>query len=321
MASRPRRGSQAVSEKRNRRLIEELLPLAEIGEESSKSVSYGAIHAIHTWFARRPLAACRAATFAALVDAPTTEQERDDLLRLIIETLPEKALLERPDRIEAMRRRIAETFEGRKPVVLDPFAGGGSLPLEAARLGCEAHALDLNPVAVLTMLGTVDYPMRYAETRFPLPQRTNGLLLGEDGPRTGNLVEAVEAWGEWVLEQVRPVLEPFYPREPDGGTPVATLWAKTVRCTNPACGAEIPLVAHRWLSRRSGKPPVAYRFVKGAERTLSVEVLEGEAAREARPSEGTMARGSTRCLYCPQTLTPDEVKAQFIAGDSGRMLM
>ena len=118
-----------------KRLIEELIPLAEIGVESSKSISIGDIHAIHTWFARRPLAACRAATFAALVNAPKTEAERDEMIKLIIDSLPGKAPQQKPEVIKEMRRRIRQTFDGETPRVLDPFAGGGSLPLEAARLG------------------------------------------------------------------------------------------------------------------------------------------------------------------------------------------
>ncbi len=102
---------------------------------------------------------------------------------------------------------------------------------------------------------------------------------------------------------------------------VAYFWAKTVRCTNPACAGEIPLVAHRWLSRRKGKPPVAYKLVPQPDRTLKVAIVQGQAAREANPSKGTMARGSTRCLFCPQTLSPDEVKAQFRAGKSARMML
>ena len=190
-----------------KRMIEELIPLTEIGVESSKSVSYGDIHAIHTWFARRPLAACRAATFAALVDAPTTETERDHLLKLITDVLPGKAPQQKPKLIEEMRERIRQTFDGNAPRVLDPFAGGGSLPLEAARLGCETYAHDLNPNAVLTLLGTVDYPMRFADTRFPLPSKPeDDFSLTADTPRTGNLVEAVEEWGQWVLDQARPKL-------------------------------------------------------------------------------------------------------------------
>lgn len=311
-------GAQARLQKR---MIEELIPLTEIGLESSKSVSYGDIHAIHTWFARRPLAACRAATFAALVNAPTPAAERDELLDLMVKSLPAKAPQTRKKIFKEMRRRIRETFEGRTPRVLDPFAGGGSLPLEAARLGCETYAQDLNPNAVLTLLGTVDYPIRFAETEFPLPPRTEDMFsAAEAGPRTGNLVQAIEAWGTWILEQVRPQLEPYYPSEA-GETVIAYFWAKTVRCTNPTCGAEIPLVAHRWLSKRDGKSPVAFRLLPQPDRTLQVEILKGKKATADKPAQGTMARGSVQCPFCPQTVSPVQMKAQFQAGQDGRFML
>jgi len=302
-----------------KRLIEELLPLTEIGIKSSKSVSYGAIHAIHTWFARRPLAACRAATFAALVDAPTREDEREALLKLIIESLPRKAPQKKPHIFKEMRERIKETFEGRAPKVLDPFAGGGSLPLEAARLGCEAYAHDLNPNAVLTLLGTVDYPMRFAETQFPLPQSKEWFET-DAGPREGSLVEAIEAWGAWVQKRAEAKLAEYYPSSP-GETVVAYFWAKTIHCTNPTCGGEIPLVAHRWLSKRRGKKPWAYRLATQPDRSIEVEILRGDAAREDKPSKGTMSRGSVQCTFCPQTIAPDQVKSQFMAGEDGRMML
>jgi putative DNA methylase len=198
----------------SKRLIEEIIPLTEIGVESSKSVSYGDIHSIHTWFARRPLAACRAATFASLVDAPGTEAERDKLLKLIIDSLPRKASQKKPKVFDKMRKLIRQTFDGKPPRVLDPFAGGGSLALEAARLGCETYAQDLNPNAVLTLLGTVDYPMRFAKTKFPLPERIEDVFaLTEVEQRSGNLVQAVEEWGNWVLARVKPKLEPYYKDE------------------------------------------------------------------------------------------------------------
>lgn len=305
-----------------KRLIEELLPLAEIGVESSKSVSNGDIHAIHTWFARRPLAACRAATFAALVDAPATEDERDALMKLIIESLPAAAPQKQPQVIEAMRSHILATFDGRPPRVLDPFAGGGSLPLEAARLGCETYAQDLNPNAILTLLGTVDYPIRFGKTQFPLPPVEEDVFATgmEVTPRSGNLVKAVEAWGRWVLARVSPELAKYYPAH-NGGTVVAYLWAKTIQCTNPACQGEIPLVAHRWLSRRAEREPVAYRLIPNADRTVSIQILTGKQAEDDTPEHGTMAGGSVQCPHCPQTIAPAKVKELFHAGQHGRRML
>jgi len=308
-----------MPEKPTSRLIEELLPLTEIGVESSKSISYGDIHAIHTWFARRPLAACRAATFAALVNAPATESERDALMKLIIASLPHKAPQQKPHVFEEMRERILQTFDGHAPKVLDPFAGGGSLPLEAARLGCEAYAHDLNPNAVLTLLGTVDYPMRFAKTQFPLP-KSEDWFDAADAPRQGSLVEAVAAWGEWVQKRAEEKLAGYYPSAP-GETVIAYFWAKTVRCTNPTCGGEIPLVAHRWLSYRDGQEPVAYQLRPQLDRTIQVNILRGKVAREDKPDKGTMARGSVQCPHCPQTIAPEQIKAQFMAGQDGRMML
>ena len=304
-----------------KRMIEELIPLTEIGVESSKSVSYGDIHAIHTWFARRPLAACRAATFAAMVDAPKTEAERDELLKLIVDSLPGKAPQEKPTVIEKMRKRIQQTFDGETPRVLDPFAGGGSLPLEAARLGCDTYAQDLNPNAVLTLLGTVDFPMRFANTQFPLPPRVeDAFTLTEMEPRKGNLVKAVEEWGNWVLEKALPILAPYYP-DADGHTIVAYFWAKTIRCPNPSCVGTVPLVAHRWLSKRDGKDPVAYQLIPQSDRTVRTKILFGEEAKADKPNKGTMVSGSVQCPYCPQTIAPAKVKEQFINGVGGKTLL
>jgi adenine-specific DNA methylase len=310
-----------MSQKQPKRLIEELLPLTQIGVESSKSIAKGDIHAIHTWFARRPLAACRAAAFASLVDAPLPQDERDELLRLIVAALPNKAPQERPDVIEEMRRRVRATFDDRAPRVLDPFAGGGSLALEAARLGCETHALDLNPNAVLTLLATVDYPMRFAATRFPLPPREEDAFVLEDAPpRTGNLVKAVEEWSRWVLARVRPQLAPYY-QDAAGHTIIGYFWAKTVRCPNPNCGGEIPLLAQRWLSKRGDDRRIAYKLHPQPDRTLQVEILHGAKATADRPDEGTMARGSAQCPFCPTTVAPEQVKEQFRAGQDGRLLL
>lgn len=309
-----------MSETPRKRLIEEILPLADINAESSKSVSIGDIRTLHTWYARQPLAACRAATFAALVDAPATEKERDELMALIRRGLLNTASRQDQAAIQEMRERILKRYDGRAPTVLDPFAGGGSLPLEALRLGCDATAMDLNPVALLTMLGVLDYPQRFANTLFPLPPNLGDDMQLLESRREGNLVEAIREWGRWVLEQVKPELQRFYPPEPDGGSVVAYLWAKTVHCTNPACGAEIPLVGQRWLSHRSGKPSVYYRLAPQSDRTLEVRIVEG-APRGENPSEGTTSRGTARCLHCPQTLSPEEVKAQFEAGLDGRMLL
>ncbi|MCS7252408.1 MAG: hypothetical protein NZ572_08355, partial [Thermoflexus sp.] len=130
--------------------------------------------------------------------------------------------------LEQAREAIREAFGGRPPRVLDPFAGGGSIPLEALRLGCKTYALDYDPVAVLLNKAVLEFPQRF-------------------GPA---LVEAVRQWGNWVLEEARRELAPFYPSDPDGAVPVGYIWARTLPCQNPSCGAEIPLMRQTWLAKK-----------------------------------------------------------------------
>ena len=146
----------------NTRLIETILPLRRISEESvrEKNIRHGHISTLHIWWARRPLAASRTTALAALL--PDDPRRRETLLRLVRDLAPWEAVRgENPDLDEA-RARIREAFEGRAPRVLDPFAGGGAIPLEALRLGCETYALDYNPVAVLILKCVLEYPQRYA---------------------------------------------------------------------------------------------------------------------------------------------------------------
>ena len=132
--------------------------------------------------------------------------------------------------LEQARALIRQRFGDRPPRVLDSFAGGGSIPLEALRLGAEAYAVEYNPVAYLILKATIEYPQRYGQ----------------------KLVSEVKRWGEWVLEQARRELKAFYPAV-GAETPIAYLWSRTLRCPNPPCGAEIPLFRQFWLARKANK--------------------------------------------------------------------
>ncbi|KKK58845.1 hypothetical protein LCGC14_3040320, partial [marine sediment metagenome] len=234
-----------------------------------------------------------------------------------------KAPQQDPDAINEMRRMVLDSNDGSPPRVLDPFGGGGSLPLEAARLGAEAHTLDLNPVAVLTMLATVDYPFRFATTQFPVPPGSSAKTLFDNqssGESTvTGIAEAVRRWSGWVYHYVAERIEKFYESE-SGATIVAYFWAKTVECTNPSCSHQIPMLAHRWLSRRKNKPPIAYRVRVDGSGGMTAEILEGDDAVTDDPSNGTMARGSTKCPHCTETLKPEQVKAQTWKGKTGRWM-
>jgi len=281
----------------DRRLIEDFLPIQAIGKEASreKSVRKGHISTLHLWWARRPLVACRAAVYGALVPASRFIPENGPdnrkqslgranaakFLERLCKYPGEPAVIREAQRhiLEAHAERLsretgkrvtAEDIEaGRapRPKVLDMFAGGGAIPLEALRLGCEAYALDLNPVAHIIELCTLVYPQKYGQ---PDPN-----ARGMTGPKNargettwGGLAKEVRYWGEWVLQKVKAEIGDLYPLIPDPQykgrrmeaqscfwptakdsevppgflVPVAYLWTRTVRCKNPSCGATVPLV-------------------------------------------------------------------------------
>ena len=166
---------------RRKRLIEVAFPLEEVSAHSrrEKNVRQGHISTLHIWWARRPLAACRAFIYASLVDDPDNEAEREELLKEVADLAswdavrhPDRVVRTKPDGgsgltgvrlLERARQRILDDNGGKPPKLLDPFAGGGAIPLEGLRLGCEVEASDLNPVAVLILKGTLEYPQKYGQ--------------------------------------------------------------------------------------------------------------------------------------------------------------
>ncbi len=235
----------------DRRLIEDLIPIREISAEASreKSLRHGNISTLHLWWARRPIVAARAAVYGALVPAPSDAKERETYMarmrKLCSWDIPNGVL-------EQARKDILEANGGQPPRVLDMFAGGGSIPLEALRLGCESYAVELNPVAHIIELCTLVYPQKY-------------------GP---SLIADVKKWGDWVIERAKAQLAEFYPspqseqqtnneivqstftgeqsstQSSRALTPIAYLWTRTVPCPNPSCGATVPLVRQTWLHKK-----------------------------------------------------------------------
>lgn len=182
---------------------------------------------------------------------------------------------------------------GTRPLVVDPFAGGGAIPLEALRVGADAFASDLNPVAVLLNKVVLEY----------IP--THGARLAEE----------VRRWGAWVKERADEELGRFYPKDPDGAVPIAYLWARTIRCEGPGCGAEVPLVRSLWLSKKSGRS-FAMRLVLRADRS-GVEVAVVERPKPAEAEKGTLRRGSATCPCCGYTTPVASVRAQLKARRGG----
>jgi putative DNA methylase len=308
------------------RLIEVDFPIRPVSEESvrEKNIRHGHISTLHIWWARRPLAASRTTALAALL--PDDPHRREALLRLVRDLAPYEAVQGENPELEKARALIREAFGGRPPRVLDPFAGGGSIPLEALRLGCEVHALDYNPVAVLILKCVLEYPQRYAKpdsvSALPLPvrERSSLLLFEEEGPDESPLLRAVRAWGAWVLEEARRELQPFYPPDPDGSVPVGYIWARTLPCQNPACGVEIPLMRQTWLAKKDNRK-IALRLVPNrAARRVDAEIVEGRAI-SFDPEEGTVTRAHVRCPLCGGSIDDDTTRRLFREGKAGQRMM
>jgi putative DNA methylase len=258
-----------TSEVQRRKLIEVSLPLEDINRESAreKSIRHGHPSTLHLWWARRPLSAARAVLFAQLVDDPsshpdrfpTEEDQRVERLRLhnimrrlvVWENINDEALF------REARREILASTDGHPPAILDPFAGGGSIPLEAQRLGLEAHASDLNPVAVLINKALIEIPPTFAGQPPVFPGAAESRL----GPwlRASGLAEDVRQYGAWMRDRAFERIGHLYPKAmlPDGSqaTVIAWIWARTVTCPNPACGIDMPLV--RSVTPQGSKTPAA----------------------------------------------------------------
>ena len=264
-----------------RRLIEEAFPLQKVSTDSKheKNVRHGHISTLHIWPARRPLAACRAVTIATLLPDPADapEKMKAEYTRLSGSPLPDKQRDYLCDLIASLTRwgdenghgdwdekdrkgrwlnklRIAReliqlAYNGQPPKVMDMFAGGGAIPLEAMRLGCEAIANDYNPVAWFILKCTLEYPQRLAGKTHRLPK----LNLDERlDLKNRDLADHVRLWGQWVLENARRDLAPYYPVIDDKPM-VAYLWARTIPCQDPRCGGTVPLLKTLWVCKKAEK--------------------------------------------------------------------
>ena len=320
---------------RSKRLIEVAFPLEEVSAHSrpEKSAPPGHISTLHRWWARRPMAVCRAFIYASLVNDPDTDAEREELLKEVADIAswdtvghPDRVVRTKEDNgsgltgtelLERARRRILDCNGGKPPKLLDPFAGGGAIPLEALRLGCEVEASDLNPVAVLILKGTVEYPQKFGQPDSqPVPDYI--MNVSKDGSQSsytdGSLAEAyrrnplatdVRYWGHWMLERAREELAEFYPTDPDGGVPLAYLWSRTIPCPN--CGAEMPLIRQYWLSRKPNKKVALEPVIDKNNNRVDFKVVEGSNVA-GNPAFATTSRGDTRCLLCNQVVKGADVR-------------
>ena len=304
------------------KLIEVALPLEDINRESAreKSIRHGHPFTLHLWWARRPLAACRAVLFAQLVDDPsahpdqfpteedqTTERKRlhDIISRLVVwENIHDEKLL------REAHEEILKSTGGNPPPILDPFAGGGSIPLEAQRLGLEAHASDLNPVAVLINKALIEIPTKWAGYKPVFPGAATERM---SWPGATGLAEDVRRYSKWMRDEAEKRIGHLYPKVSVKGvdcTVVAWIWARTVTCPNPACAGTMPLVRSFWLGKKKGRERYIIPIPDGKRIRFQIGGPDGV------PRDGTVGRTGATCLLCgtpvPLTYIRDE-------GKSGRM--
>lgn len=300
-----------------KRLAEVDFPIARVGKNATreKATPKGHPAMLHLWWARRPLASSRAVLMALLLPdpcdpacptefkekaraalprtltgvGPKDEDLRETLLGFIAEFSDWDAG-NKPANVSVARALVVAAHGSEKPVVADPFAGGGSIPLEALRIGCEAIASDLNPVACLILKSLLED-------------------IPASDPR--QLAAEVREIGKAVQETVAKELRTYYPRGPEGDRPIAYLWARTVRCESPNCGAEIPLVKSFWLAKKGKTKRALQPIIDAKHDPPRIDFAITEPKDDNAVHGGTVSRAKATCLVCGATLAADRVRIQL----------
>ncbi len=357
LSESPRNG---VDRKLRRKLIEVDLPLDDINRESAreKSIRHGHPSTLHLWWARRPLAACRAVIFASMVDDPSscpeefpTEEaqgvERDRLheiiKRLVVwenasnEEILAEARLEIARSVARARAETAPTepdevlrYLGKSALpIYDPFCGGGSIPLEAQRLGLKAVGSDLNPVAVLITKALIELPPKFAGRPPVNPDADRmGMTVGKGRKKqqvpwrgAAGLADDIRYYGKWMREQAVERIGHLYPKAiDDNGKPltvIAWLWARTVPCPNPACGIAMPLMRTFQVSKKRGNEHWTKPVVDHSKGLVSFVVQDHDGGA---PDGGTVNRNGATCVACGSVSPLSYVREQSRAGRMGEQM-
>ena len=316
-----------------KKLIEVALPLEKINAESAreKSIRHGHPSTLHLWWARRPLAAARAVIWASLVDDPSshpekfpTEEAQNQERQRLFKILEELVVWENSNDeqiLSAAKAEILKSTDGNPPALLDPFAGGGAIPLEAQRLGLTAHAHDLNPVAVTINKAMIEIPPRFAG-KPPVNPDAQVNHMSQGYSRAQGLAEDVRYYGEWMKQEAFRRIGHLYPkvklpREQGGGeaTVIAWIWARTVKCPNPACGCEMPLAHSFVLSKKKGNEAWVAPIYEGKKLVFKLH-------HDGKPKlEGTTARKGAICACCGTPVAYAAIRTESIAGRMGAKMV
>jgi adenine-specific DNA methylase len=315
-----------------KRFIEESFPVKEVSDASAKekNIRHGHISTLHIWWARRPLASSRATNYAALIPATEDINEWNRKRQFIIDLCQWENSL-KPYYIEKARKDILDANGGVPPKVLDPFGGGGAIPLEALRLGCETYSNDINPVAVLIQKCTLEYPQRFGR---PVRRKTTVETFGRTSEEerivnplleeriVNPLFEDVKRWGEWVLQKAKEAIGRFYPEETDGSIPVGYIWTRTIPCQHPSCGVEIPLMRQYWLAKKDNKSVSLYPYVQGGKVEFKIVGTGYEKMPEGfDPEEGTISRAVAVCPVCGSVVDDKTTRKLFQEGKAGQRMV
>ena len=317
-----------------KKLIEVALPLEKINAAAAyeKMPGIGSHpRGLHLWWARRPFVAARAVIWSSLVDDPSshpekfpTEEDQNKERQRLFKILEDLVVWENSnneDILNAAKAEILKSTNNNPPALLDPFAGGGAIPLEAQRLGLEAHAHDLNPVAVTINKAMIEIPPRFAGKAPVNPDAQVSAMRGWS--RAQGLAEDVRYYGEWMKQEAYKRIGHLYPKvkvphEQGGGeaTVIAWIWARTVKCPNPACGCEMPLVHSFELSKKKGNT-AWIEPLYDEDKKLSFKVHH-----EGKPKiEGTVSRKGAVCPNCGAPVGYPYIRTESVEGRMSSALM
>jgi putative DNA methylase len=324
-----------------KKLIEVAIPLEAINAASAreKSIRHGHPSTLHLWWARRPLAACRAVLFAQLVDDPSShpdqfpsheDQERErQRLFAIIEDLVKWENSTNEEVLERARAEIRRSCGGVLPPVYDPFSGGGSIPLEAQRLGLPAYGSDLNPVAVMIGKAMIEIPPKFKD----MPPIHPGIKERSFYRNAEGLAEDVRYYGEWMREKAWERMGHLYPQvdlpKEYGGakaTVIAWIWARTVASPDPAFGgAHVPLASSFLLSAYAGREAMIVPNVDKVSKSITYEIKQGPFSKEELETcrNGTKASKGQDfiCLFSGTPVPREYIRREGKAGRLGQQLM
>lgn len=309
-----------------KKLIEVALPLAMISDASSrdKAIKHGHPDNLHQWWARRPLPSARAVLFGSLVDDPSGHPElfpspesqhveRERLKTILLNCLAWDSSDDH-EALSAARAEILKSTDGKPPIILDPFGGGGCIPLEAQRLGLTVLSGDLNPVAVLIQKAMVEFPALFSGTPAVHPDSRGSRMswAGADG-----LAADILSYGQMVVESTAHRLAHLYPSPEPDASALAWIWARTVRSPDPSWPGHVPLVSTWILRKKPGKPLLWINpVIDTASHTVSYEMKEG-----GTPPDRTVDGGRGICIATGATIRPEYIKEEAMAGRMGYALL